>query len=152
MLRRVITLDETEMFLSASDDDTLNHIEDLNRRQLMKGKDSQGESLADIGGEYTDATMEISAAEGRPKESKSIVNLHAEGDFHDSITATADRSGYEITSDPIKTDPLNFKTTNLLERYGEDVEGLDEDSIKDLVTNKLTPKCAAYIKKKIEEG
>lgn len=152
LARRLMALDEPEIFVEASDKEVLEHIELLNKRQLIKGRNSEGELLSNIGGEYSDTTMELAELEGRPKDSKSIVNLFSDGDFHKSIKADVEKEGYEITSDPIKRDPLNGLTTNLLERYGEEVEGLEESSIKDLVETKLLDKYVKAAEKKIFEG
>jgi len=149
MLKRIIELDEDEIFIEASDQEVLDHIENLNRRQLIQGKGSDGFMLYETGGEYTDNTMEIAAMNGRPKDSKMIVNLFDEGNFHNSIQASVDKDGYTITSDPIKRDPLSGITTNLLDRYGPEVEGLTDENIDELVDKKLFDKYAAVIEKKI---
>lgn len=149
ILKNIATLDEDQIFIDASDDEVLKYIADLNRKQLMKGRNSEGELLSSVGGEYTDATMQISAAEGRPKVSKMIVNLFSEGDYHGSIEYKVNRDGYESTSDPIKRDPLNGFTTNLLQRYGQETEGLDENSLNDLIKTMLHRKYVAAIENKI---
>lgn len=148
-LRKVVALKEDEIFIGASDDEVLDHIKLLNQRQLIQGKNSEGELLSGVGGDYTDLTMEIAEAEGRPKKGKSVVDLFSEGDFHESIKVEVDSKGYDVTSDPFKTDPLSGRTTNLLERYGAEVEGLSEASITDLVETKLTKKYVDYIESKI---
>lgn len=146
---RITQLDEDELFLEANDQEVLDEMEEMNRRQLIQGQNSEGELLSSVGGEYSDTTMELAALEGRPKVSKSIVNLFDGGDYHGSIQADVDKTGHEITSDPIKVDPLNGTTTNLLERYGPEVEGLTEENMDQLIEKKIHPKYVAAIEKKI---
>lgn len=146
---RITQLDEDELFLEANDQEVLDEMEEMNRRQLIQGQNSEGELISSVGGEYSDTTMELAALEGRPKASKSIVNLFDVGDYHASIQADVDKTGHEITSDPIKVDPLNGTTTNLLERYGPEVEGLTEENMDQLIEKKIHPKYVAAIEKKI---
>lgn len=149
LCQRISQLDEDELFLEASDQEVLDEMENLNRRQLIQGQNSEGEMLSSIGGEYSDLTMKLAEAEGRPKSGKGIVNLHDHGDYHNSIQYDVDKSGYPITSDPIKTDPLSGASTNLLERYGPEVEGLTEENMNQIIEKKLHPKYVAAIEKKI---
>lgn len=149
MCQRITQLDEEEIFLEASDQEVLDAMADKNRQQLIQGQNSKGEMLSSIGGEYSDATMEMAAAEGKPKAGKDIVNLHDTGEYHNSIQWDVEREGYESSSDPVKVDPLSGATTNLLERYGPDVEGVSEENMDDIIEKKLQPKYVAAIEKKI---
>jgi hypothetical protein len=110
----------------------------LNTRvQLYKqGENSLGVKLSAIGGEYTAGTKSIKKKKGQPTNR---VTLFDTGDFYGSFTveptATAD---FIIDSDPMKG------TYDLFERWGEDVEGLNEENLQ-LVLDYLEAKFWAVI-------
>lgn len=147
MLRRVIHLDEDTVFVEVSDREVLDTVSELNREQLREGKNAKGELLSDIGGEYSDLTLQIAAEEGRPKKSKSTVDLLNEGEFHKSIDTTVNRQGYDITSDPMKEDFT--RTTNLESRWGPDITGLNDQKVDKLIEEKLEDKYVGYLEKNI---
>lgn len=138
MLKRVIAIDETAVFISVSDGEVLDFIAELNRDQLRKGRNSKGELLSDIGGGYSDLTLELN-----PEKSRFVVNLFDTGEYYDSINVTVDASGYNIESDPLKED-FGY-TTNLFDRWGKDIEGLSEENLNRLVIEKLTEKYVKYL-------
>ena len=89
----------------------------LNLSQLAKFQDSEGVMLADIGGEYSEQTQKKKGAGPRD------VNLRDTGEYWSTFRETPVSGGYEIDSNPLKGDE------NLLDKYGEDVEGLQKKNI-----------------------
>jgi len=110
-----------------SDRSILNWIEEANRKQLLTGKNSFDVKLSDIGGGYSDLTLQLN-----PNKQRDVVNLLDTSEFYASITATIDSSLLEIDADPIKTDD-NGKDTNLYDRWGEDIIGLNEENLQELI-------------------
>lgn len=110
-----------------SDRAILNWIEEANRKQLLTGKNSFDVKLSDIGGGYSDLTLQLN-----PNKQRDVVNLLDTSEFYASITATVNSSLLEIDADPIKTDD-NGKDTNLYDRWGEDIIGLNEENLQELI-------------------
>lgn len=92
------------------------------RKQLFdKGEDSTGKTLASIGGGYSPFTIQIKQAKGQPTNR---VTLFDTGDFYASFKIIPEKGGFIIDSNPEKDD------TNLLDEWGEDVEGLQDDNLQ----------------------
>tara|TARA_R110001632_G_scaffold231761_1_gene370968 strand:+ start:160 stop:603 length:444 start_codon:yes stop_codon:yes gene_type:complete len=125
-----------------SDRAILNWIEEANRKQLLTGKNSFDVKLSDIGGGYSDLTLQLN-----PNKQRDVVNLLDTSEFYASITATVDSSLLEIDADPIKTDD-NGKDTNLYDRWGEDIIGLNEENLQELIET-LKDKLIIEILKKV---
>jgi len=105
-----------------------------------KGQNSKGESLSDIGGDYSSVTIEISKRKGRPKKSASSINLNDTGDFYNSFTVTPFIGGFDIDADPIKDD------TNLFSEWGVDIVGLNEQNL-----DKIRQEYAKYFQEEISK-
>jgi hypothetical protein len=110
-----------------SDRAILNWIEEANRRQLFSGKNSLDVKLSDIGGGYSDLTLEL-----HPEKQRDVVNLYDTGEFHKSITATVDTSLLQLDADPIKTDE-DGNETDLFSEWGKDIIGLNEKNLQQLI-------------------
>ena len=110
-----------------SDRAILNWIEEANRKQLLTGKNSFDVKLSDIGGGYSDLTLQLN-----PEKQRDRVNLLDTSEFYASITATVDNSLLQIDADPIKTDDKG-NDTNLYDRWGEDIIGLNEENLQRLI-------------------
>ncbi len=110
-----------------SDRDLLKWIEEANRKQLLRGKNSFDVKLSDIGGGYSDFTLSL-----HPEKKRDRVNLFDTGDFHKSITARYKYSFIELSSNPIKEDE-NGNITNLYEEWGSDIIGLNERNFNKLI-------------------
>lgn len=110
-----------------SDRAILNWIEEANRKQLLTGKNSFDVKLSDIGGGYSDLTLQLN-----PNKQRDRVNLLDTSEFYASITATVDTSLLQIDADPIKTDD-NGNDTNLFDRWGKDIIGLNEENLQQLI-------------------
>jgi hypothetical protein len=113
-----------------SDRAILNWIEEANRKQLLEGKNSFDVKLSDIGGGYSDFTLQNNTSSISKTRDK--VNLYDTGEFHDSITVKVDTSLLQIDADPIKTDEFG-NTTNLFSEWGEDIIGLNEENLQQLI-------------------
>tara|TARA_R110001632_G_scaffold55200_1_gene135209 strand:- start:224 stop:622 length:399 start_codon:yes stop_codon:yes gene_type:complete len=110
-----------------SDRAILNWIEEANRKQLLTGKNSFDVKLSDIGGGYSDLTLQLN-----PEKQRDRVNLLDTGEFHASITATVSNDLLQIDANPFKTDD-NGNTTNLFEEWGVDIIGLNEEDLQQLI-------------------
>jgi hypothetical protein len=110
-----------------SDRAILDWIEEANKRQLLKGKNSFDVKLSEIGGGYSDVTLRLN-----PQKQRDVVNLLDTGEFHKSITATVGSDLLEINADPFKTDD-NGNKTNLFEEWGNDIIGLNEEDLQQLI-------------------
>lgn len=128
------------------------YIIELNTQSQLfdKGIDSTGRRLSDIGGEYSQVTMDLSRQNGRPKKGKGDINLHDEGDFYKSWRVFLDNnSDLKIEADSLKTSWDG--TIDLLDRWGANVLGLTEDSLELLILRAkliLIP----YVKNKLLHG
>lgn len=125
-----------------SDRAIINWIEEANRKQLLTGKNSFDVKLSDIGGGYSNLTLQLN-----PNKQRDVVNLLDTSEFYASITATVDTSLLQIDADPIKTDD-NGKDTNLYDRWGEDIIGLNEENLQELIET-LKDKLIIEILKKV---
>ena len=128
-----------------SDRAILNWIEEANRKQLLTGKNSFDVKLSDIGGGYSDFTLQNNTSS--ISKTRNDVNLYDTGEFHKSITVTVDTSLLEIDADPFKTDE-NGKTTSLFDEWGEDIIGLNEENLQELIDT-LKDKLIIEILKKL---
>lgn len=143
MLNRVRNLDPVRVFIKVSDTEVERQVAELNRDQLRKGINSKGQNLSDIGGAYSDFTLDL-----HPEKSKYVITLYDTGQYYDSITATTDSNGnWDIQSDPMKEDL--GRVTNLFERWGREIEGLTDESIEKIVTGLLIQKYVDYLAKEI---
>ncbi len=144
LLDNIIALNENQLInevLSIKEIQEL--IIDLNTEgQLREGLNSLGASLSDIGGEYSLLTLKISKSKGRPKKSRSLVDLHDEGDLYRSFRIIIKPESFIISADTDKGD------TDLLQRYGKDVLGLSDEHLQ-LVINAIRKKIIPLFKAKI---
>lgn len=101
-----------------------NEIEKENRDQLLSGENSEDVQLSTIGGSYSDLTLAL-----HPEKVRNRVNLFDTGKFHKSIKVKLNSDLFEIDADPIKIDE-NGRRTNLFDRWGEDILGLDDENLQ----------------------
>lgn len=121
MFERIKLLDEGKFFVEIINrDEVEKFIVKLNTDQMrLQFINSEGVALSEIGGGYSDRTLAQGNKKGRFK-----VDLYDSGDFHNSFRIEQVRpDGFNIVSDPVKGDG-----TNLLEEWGEEVEGLTFES------------------------
>lgn len=88
--------------------------------------DSLGNRLSDIGGEYSDFTIQKAIEDGRPKKGKSDIDLHDTGEFYDSFIVKIDSKGITITADTIKDGE------DLRDDWGQDIIGLTKESLEEV--------------------
>lgn len=120
-LKAAKRLDSGKLFIEFMERDEVEKFTvELNTDQMRIGfMNSEGVQLSEIGGGYSPRTM----ARGR-KSGQLNVNLYDTGKFHKSFRidkVTAD--GFDIVSNPVKDDG-----TNLLDEWGEEIEGLTFES------------------------
>jgi len=105
--------------------------------QLFKqGINALNVKLSDVGGPYSELTMELSALAGRPKKSRDHVTLRDTKEYHDSFKITLNKNNLAITSDPIKDG------TSLFVRWGKEIEGLTPENLQlviDEIRKKMVP-------------
>lgn len=139
MFRNVKRLHEGRLFVSViSRNEVKNLIVDLNVEQMqLNFMDSNGRQLSSIAGDYSPFTVEAGG-----KKNAQSVDLHDTGYFHDSFEVVKiTQKNFSINSDPRKDDG-----TNLLEVWGEDIEGLTFENLEKL-GQYLIPKYIEEIKK-----
>ena len=94
----------------------------LNTDQMrLDFMNSKGVPLAEIGGGYSDFTMQTGKKKGRDK-----VDLYDTGEFHESFKIIG------ITGDQflIDSDPDKGGGTNLLIEWGKEIEGLTFENLR----------------------
>lgn len=139
LLNNAIRLDENLIIDEILSDKAFqSFIINLNtEEQLFKqGINALNVKLSDIGGPYSELTMELSALDGRPKKSRDHVDLRATKKYHDSFKITLNKNNLAITSDPIKDG------TSLFERWGKEIEGLTPENLQlviDEIRKKMVP-------------
>ena len=103
---------------------TQKFIINLNTRVQLyqEGENSLGVKLSQVGGEYTSLTKSIKKRKGQPTNR---VTLYDTGGFYGSFGVTPEQNAdFVIDSDPMKG------SYDLFDRWGEDVEGLNEENMK----------------------
>ena len=107
---------------------TQKYITDLNTKvQLFdQGEDSRGIQLSAVGGSYSPTTIRIKARKNQPSNR---VTLKDTGDFYKSFEVLVKpNADFSIDSDPIK------EGVSLFKRWGDDVEGLQDENIELVMT------------------
>lgn len=103
--------------------DVLLELEDdivqLNQEQIYIGQRSDGERITP---EYTEYTKFLKFKKGQPNDRVTLLDT---GDFYDSILIN-------IVGESLIFDATDPKTPDLLEKYGENIFGLNVDRINDL--------------------
>lgn len=86
-----------------------------------KGEDATGRTLESIGGAYSPFTVENKKRQGLPFDRVTLADTF---EFHDSWTIIVRIDEIEIVVDPIKPGGVN-----LLDEWGENVVGLNEENL-----------------------
>ncbi len=124
-LNKWLKIDPVEIIREVLEEDkTQTLIEDQNRDQLRDGENSEDVKLSAIGGEYSDLTLKL-----HPEKVRDKVNLFDTGEFYKSIDVKLNNDLFEIDANPIKIDE-NGNRTNLFDRWGEDILGLDDENLQ----------------------
>jgi hypothetical protein len=90
---------------------------DLNTDQLFSGKDANGQSL----GQYRNPNY---AAFKRSLNPAGVVDLKLSGDFYQGFFARTDKF-------PITFSSTDEKTGELMQKYGTEIFGLNQDSLEE---------------------
>lgn len=93
---------------------------DLNISQLFSGKDSDGKEITPA---YTPFTVMMKKAKGQPSDR---VTLKDEGDFYQDFTLDAQKF-------PVAFNSKDDKTGKLVEKYGDQIFGLDKKNTDEFV-------------------
>ena len=115
----VATLDLADI-LEEVFDDVSEQIIDLQKEQLRSGIDAKGKFMPD----YHPLTIMKKKEMGVVLEHKGVI-LFDEGDFYSGIFKGANKGVLSLSS-------IDFKTEMLINRYGKDIFGFNNDSIEKL--------------------
>jgi hypothetical protein len=99
--------------------------------QLQKGIDGTGGRITDTEGNNAYSFWTELITQGR-KQQGDPYTLKDTGEFYESMVFLLGQNFFEIDADPNKTDEFTGKTTNLFDKYGEDIVGLTEESTSKL--------------------
>lgn len=102
---------------------------------FLHGIDAEGVALDSIGGDYAPVTKDIKSFEGLPIDR---ITLYQEGDFYKSWEFIQQNDGFTLRADTIKDGE------DLQERWGSDIIGLTNESIKKL-SAEILPEVIDYI-------
>lgn len=112
-------------------------IADMNARVQLyeQGINSDGDKIADYA-PYRPVTVQIKLMKGQPTNR---VTLYDEGDFHASFRVIANDISFLI-------DATDYKTEKLLDKYGEQILGLTDDNLNELVWEYIYPELMNNLK------
>ena len=115
-----------------------NIILDMNAEDQLfeKGITRKGVEIASFA-PYAPLTIEIKKLKGQPT---SRVTLRDEGDFHMSFYIEYQADGFQIKADDWKTEDLMF-------RYGDEILGLTDDNFSEFANDYVRPALAELLKK-----
>lgn len=115
-----------------------NIILDMNAEDqlLEKGITRKGVEIASFA-PYAPLTIEIKKLKGQPT---SRVTLRDEGDFHRSFYIEYITGGFQIKAD-------DWKTQDLMFRYGEEILGLTDDNFHEFAVDYVKPALNESLKK-----
>ena len=127
-----------------SDGAILIWIADKNREQLREGRNSEDVKLSDIGGEYSPITLDNDSRKVADR-----VDLFDKGDFYKSIIASSGvQDLVDFDANPFKTDEETGEIVNLYNRWGEDIIGLNEENLQQLI-EKVKDKLIVEIRRQV---
>lgn len=133
------------LFFVLNKDDVKTLIIELNTdRQLFEGVDATGFELEKIGGSYTDFTINTKIEESLPFDR---ITLFQTGKFYGTFSVQVMKTQIKIKADTIKIDE-NGERQDLQDRWGEDLLGLTDESIEELVQF-ILPDFIDYIREQI---
>lgn len=112
-------------------------IADMNSQVQLyeQGIDRNGDKIAEYA-PYRPLTIQIKLMKGQPT---SRVTLRDTGDFHASFKVIANNISFFIDASDIKTDML-------IKKYGEQILGLTEDNLNELIWEYIYPDLLTKLK------
>lgn len=115
-------------------------IEDMNAENQLyeQGITSKGVFIADYE-PYSEFTIQRKKEEGKPYNR---VTLRDEGDFESSFFVEVDNMKFEIKAS-------DFKAVDLMKRYGEDIMGLTESNLNDLIFYYIYPELKLKLREQL---
>ncbi len=102
---------------------------------FLHGVDASGVSLESIGGEYADFTKDVKQHLGLPIDH---ITLYQDGVFFRSWKFKQTKTGFYLEADTIK------EGEDLRDRWGENIIGLNDDSIR-LLNIEVLPRLIEYV-------
>ncbi len=114
---KTITPEVIEKGLLKVVEESKNQAIDLNTKQLFQGRDSQGQSLMG----YRNPQY---AAFKRSLNPAGVTDLKLTGSFHESFFAKTD-------SFPVMFSSSDEKTGELMQKYGKEIFGLDQNNLEE---------------------
>ena len=129
---RVQKLD-TDQVIQDAIEETKDHIADLQAEQMHKGQESTGDM---INPPYRFSTVAIKRKKGQPSDR---VTLQDTGAFYKGLYVN-------VTSDSVRIDSTDSKTTKLVEKYGPDIFGLSVIFKREYLNESLRPLLASKIR------
>lgn len=109
-----------------------------NRQLYQQGVNSEGEDIMSYA-PYRTRTIRIKLTKGQPTDR---VTLRDTGDFHTSFEVTADDTEFRI-------DATDWKTKDLVDKYGKEILGLTDEHINELIWLYLYPKLISELNDRI---
>ena len=112
-------------------------IADMNARNQLyeQGIDRNGDKIADYA-PYRPVTIQIKLLKGQPTNR---VTLYDEGDFHASFKVIANNISFFI-------DATDIKTEKLIRKYGEQILGLTDENLNELIWEYMYPDLLTKLK------
>ena len=142
-------LDELISRLKSFEDEILKVIEEVVRENdniilnmnaenqlFQKGITRKGREIASYA-PYAPLTIEIKKLKGQPT---ARVTLRDEGDFHKSFYIEYQSDGFQIKAS-------DWKTEDLMLRYGEEILGLTDDNFHEFAVDYVKPALTELLKK-----
>jgi hypothetical protein len=111
--------------------------------QLQKGIDGTGERVTDNEGNNSYSFWTELISNGK-KQQGDPYTLKDTGEFYQSMVFLLGKDYFKVDANPNKTNEFTGKVTNLFDKYGDEIVGLNEKSIEKL-TEKLTERFIAEI-------
>lgn len=122
MCDNIINIDINEILYSIYERDDFKRLAydlNINDQLFKRGIDSKGKNL----GTYAESTKKAKKRKGQPSDR---ITLKDTGEFYDSFNVIPDDDGVWLVADGVKD------STNLFDRFGEDVLGLTPENFEPL--------------------
>jgi len=135
--RRALTINKALFFVLSKPESKALIIQLNTEGQLfLKGIDSEGRNLEDIGGGYADFTIQQKRFDSLPFDR---VTLFDTGDFYNSFDVDVMKDSLTIEANTVKG------VDDLRDRWGTDILGLTDESLTILI-DELIPEIVEFIK------
>lgn len=137
---RALTINKALFFVFSKPENQDLIIELNTEGQLfLKGVDSTGKDLSDIGGDYSEFTIQEKKFKSLPFDH---VTLFDEGDFYDTFAVDVMKDAILIEANTIK------EGQDLQDRWGTDILGLNDESLTILI-DEIIPEIIEFVKNRL---